>query len=414
MEQSLTLLELNTLVKRSLEQCMPDEYWIEAELSEVHSNSGHCYLEFVQNDERTGRSMAKARGIIWQQTFALLKPYFEDTTGQRFTSGIKVRVLVTVNFHEVFGYSLIVLQIDPAYTLGDMALKRQQILRQLEQDGIINLNKELPMPLLPQRIAVISSSTAAGYGDFCNQLKHNEQNFTFSIELFQATMQGNQTEQSVLEAMQQIESRYREFDVLVIIRGGGATSDLACFDSYLLAAAVAQFPLPVITGIGHERDTTVLDNVAHTSVKTPTAVAAFLIDRVGEAAEHLWTLADNLRDIVMDRLNKESQKLQLFRSRIPALVMQQLSDQRSLLVASSKDLYSATDRMILSLQHRLSLISSKIADASPEKILSKGYSITMSEGKILKDASASSAGAELVTRLYKGTVTSIITDHKKQ
>lgn len=412
MKQSLTLLELNSLVRRSLEQCMPDEYWIEAELSEVHINGGHCYVEFVQNDEYRRKQVAKARGIIWQQTFGLLKSFFEDTTGQVFGAGIKVRVQVSVSFHEVFGYSLIVHQIDPAYTMGDMALRRQQILKQLEEEGIIHLNKELDMSELPQRIAVISSNVAAGYGDFANQLKQNEQGFAFHIELFQALMQGNQAELSVLDAMQQIDSRIDDFDVLVIIRGGGATSDLACFDSYLLAAAVAQFRLPVITGIGHERDETVIDKVAHTRVKTPTAAAAFLINRMAIAADRLWNLADNLYHLVVERLNSESQKLLMFRSRIPAVAIKQLGDSRSNLVLESKDLCSAVDKYLLSERHRLALYASKVSDASPQKILAKGYSITTSRGKVLKDALKCKNGDKLVTQLYSGTIVSNVVKDK--
>ena len=252
---SLSLLELNALVRRSLEQCLPDEYWIQAELSDVRSNTtGHCYLEFVQKDPRSNNLVAKARGMIWSNIYRLLKPYFEETTGQLFASGIKVLVKVTVQFHELYGYSLTVLDIDPAYTLGDMARRRREILMQLEEEGVLTLNKELEMPVLPQRIAVISSATAAGYGDFCHQLQHNSGGFFFYTELFPALMQGNQVEESVLAALDRINDRVNEFDVVVIIRGGGATSDLSGFDTYLLAAACAQFPLPVITGIGHERD----------------------------------------------------------------------------------------------------------------------------------------------------------------
>jgi len=262
---SLSLLELNALVRRSLEQCLPDQYWIQAELSDVRSNTtGHCYLEFVQKDPRSNNLVAKARGMIWSNIYRLLKPYFEETTGQLFASGIKVLVKVTVQFHELYGYSLTVLDIDPAYTLGDMARRRREILMQLEEEGVLTLNKELEMPVLPQRIAVISSATAAGYGDFCHQLQHNSGGFFFYTELFPALMQGNQVEESVLAALDRINDRVNEFDVVVIIRGGGATSDLSGFDTYLLAAACAQFPLPVITGIGHERDDTVLDSVAHT------------------------------------------------------------------------------------------------------------------------------------------------------
>ena len=200
---SLSLLELNSLVRRSLEQCLPDEYWIQAELSDVRSNTtGHCYLEFVQKDPRSNNLVAKARGMIWNNIYRLLKPYFEESTGQLFTSGIKVLVKVTVQFHELYGYSLTVLDIDPAYTLGDMARRRREILLQLEEEGVLTLNKELEMPVLPQRVAVISSATAAGYGDFCHQLQHNPGGFYFYTELFPALMQGNQVEESVLAALQ--------------------------------------------------------------------------------------------------------------------------------------------------------------------------------------------------------------------
>jgi exodeoxyribonuclease VII large subunit len=387
---------------------MPDEYWIEAELSEVHVNKGHCYVEFVENEVRTGRAVAKARGIIWQQNFVLLKSYFEDTTGQEFAAGIKVRVKVGINFHEVFGYSLIVYEIDPAYTLGDMALRRQQILRKLEEEGIIQLNKELHLPEVPQRIAVISSKTAAGYGDFCNQLAHNEQGFAFHVELFEALMQGNQVEQSILSAMQQIDLRVNEFDVLVIIRGGGATSDLSAFDNYLLAAAIAQFRLPVITGIGHERDETVIDKVANTHVKTPTAAATLLIDRMSEASEYLWSLALQLQNKVVARLNVETQRLLKYRSSIPALVMHRLNENNSELTSYTKDLQAAADKYLLSQKHRLSLYATKLRDASPQKILSKGYSITMQKGKVLKSAQQCCENNIIETQLYRGTIRSKI------
>ena len=306
---SLSLLELNSLVRRSLEQCLPDEYWIQAELSDVRSNTtGHCYLEFVQKDPRSNNLVAKARGMIWNNIYRLLKPYFEESTGQLFTSGIKVLVKVTVQFHELYGYSLTVLDIDPAYTLGDMARRRREILLQLEEEGVLTLNKELEMPVLPQRVAVISSATAAGYGDFCHQLQHNPGGFYFYTELFPALMQGNQVEESVLAALDRINARINEFDVVVIIRGGGATSDLSGFDTYLLAAACAQFPLPIITGIGHERDDTVLDSVAHTRVKTPTAAAAFLIGTFREQDGQLETWKNEFIVGVQELLHNEQNR----------------------------------------------------------------------------------------------------------
>ena len=404
---SLSLLELNALVRRSLEQCLPDEYWIQAELSDVRSNTtGHCYLEFVQKDPRSNNLVAKARGMIWSNIYRLLKPYFEETTGQLFTSGIKVLVKVTVQFHELYGYSLTVLDIDPAYTLGDMARRRREILMQLEEEGVLTLNKELEMPVLPQRIAVISSATAAGYGDFCHQLQHNPGGFFFYTELFPALMQGNQVEESVLAALDRINDRVNEFDVVVIIRGGGATSDLSGFDTYLLAAACAQFPLPVITGIGHERDDTVLDSVAHTRVKTPTAAAELLIHRITESADHLEELSARLQQGAYALLEQEGRRLEMIQTRIPNLVHRKLTDARFALLAAGKDLAQATQTLLFRHRHRLELLQQRVADASPDKLLNRGYSITLKDGKAVTDAASLNPGDQLVTRLAKGSFTS--------
>ena len=389
---SLSLLELNSLVRRSLEQCLPDEYWIQAELSDVRSNTtGHCYLEFVQKDPRSNNLVAKARGMIWNNIYRLLKPYFEESTGQLFTSGIKVLVKVTVQFHELYGYSLTVLDIDPAYTLGDMARRRREILLQLEEEGVLTLNKELEMPVLPQRVAVISSAIAAGYGDFCHQLQHNPSGFYFYTELFPALMQGNQVEESVLAALDRINARINEFDVVVIIRGGGATSDLSGFDTYLLAAACAQFPLPIITGIGHERDDTVLDSVAHTRVKTPTAAAELLIHQVAYML-----------------LEQEQRRLEALQIRIPNLVHRKLADARFSLLAAKKDLSQVAKALLARQSHRLELLQQRIADASPDKLLSRGYSITIKDGKAVTDASSLKPGDRLTTRLLKGEVQSVV------
>lgn len=406
---SLSLLELNSLVRRSLEQCLPDEYWVQAELSDVRSNStGHCYLEFIQKDLRSNNLIAKARGMIWNNIFRLLKPYFEEATGQAFASGIKVLVKVTVQFHELYGYSLTVLDIDPTYTLGDMARRRREILMQLEEEGVLTLNKELEMPVLPQRVAVISSATAAGYGDFCHQLRHNPRGFYFYTELFPALMQGNQVEDSILAALDCINARINEFDVVVIIRGGGATSDLSGFDTYLLAASCAQFPLPVITGIGHERDDTVLDSVAHTRVKTPTAAAELLIHRMAETADHLAELSVRIQQGAYSLLEQEWRRLDMIQTRIPTLVHQKLTDARIALLTTRKDLSQATLAFLSRHKHRLELLQQRIADASPEKLLSRGYSITLKDGKVVTDASLLKADDLLVTRLSKGEVQSLV------
>ena len=384
--EALSLYDLNALVRRSLEQCLPDEYWVQAELSDVRTNStGHCYLEFIQKDPRSNNLIAKARGTIWANVYRLLKPYFEESTGQAFVSGIKVLVQVTVSFHELYGYSLTVQDIDPTYTLGDMARRRREILKQLEEEGVLTLNKELEMPVLPQRIAVVSSPTAAGYGDFCHQLKNNSRGFFFHTELFPALMQGDRVEESVLSALDAILNRQEDFDAVVIIRGGGATSDLSGFDTYLLAAACAQFPLPIITGIGHERDDTVLDSVAHTRVKTPTAAAEYLINCMDLAADELEVLISQLHESVRSRLTEEHRKLISYRNRIPSAVVRRVSDAKLALLTTRKDISLAVQTLLSRQRHRLELLQQRLADASPEKMLARGYSITLKDGKVVKN-----------------------------
>lgn len=407
---ALSLYDLNALVRRSLEQCLPDEYWVQAELSEVrvHPATGHCYVEFVQKDPRSNNLVAKARGVIWNNVFRLLRPYFEESTGQVFTAGIKVLVQVSVGFHELYGFSLTVHDIDPTYTLGDMARRRREILKQLEEEGVLSLNKELPMPELPRRIAVISSATAAGYGDFCHQLTNNPRGYYFHTELFAAAMQGDRVEESMLAALDSINSRADDFDVVVIIRGGGATSDLSCFDTYLLAAACAQFPLPIITGIGHERDDTVLDSVAHARVKTPTAAAEYLIARMDEAADRLNDLAVCLYEGVTARLKWERNRLQQCRNRIPTASVRRVSSAKLELLTARKDLHRSVEAVLARHRHKLELLKQRLADASPDKLLARGYSITLKDGKAVKDAALLSPGDRLVTRLYRGEVQSVV------
>lgn len=409
--EPLSLFELNSLVRRSLERCLPDTYWIQAELSDVHLNgNGHCYLEFVQKDPHSHHLIAKARGTIWSPVFRLLKPYFEESTGQSFTSGIKVLVQVTVSFHELYGYSLTVQDIDPAYTLGDMALRRKKILQQLSSEGILTLNKELEMPLLPQRIAVISSATAAGYGDFCHQLKCNDYGFFFHTELFPALMQGERVESSVLSALDQINRRLLDFDVVVIIRGGGATSELSGFDTYLLAAACAQFPLPVITGIGHERDDTVLDLVAHTRVKTPTAAAEFLISRMTEAAGTLEHLSIHLKNSVQTRLDAEYRRLQNWQTRIPAMALKRITDGKLRLSSCQYAIQQGCRQLVARQQHRLDLLKQRLTDASPQKMLLRGYSLAFKDGRVVKNAASLKSGDMLTVRFLQGEVISEVKD----
>ena len=408
-EQALSLYELNGLVKRTIRDRMSETYWVQAELSDVRSNySGHCYLEFIQKDASGNNLIAKARGTIWSNIYKMLKPYFEQETGQAFASGIKVLVRVSVDFHELYGYSLTVLDIDPTYTVGDMERKRREILRLLEEEGVIDLNKELEMPVLPQRIAVISSATAAGYGDFCNQLSNNPRGYGFHTELFPAIMQGERVEESIIAALDAIYARLEAFDVVVIIRGGGATSDLSGFDTYELAANCAQFPLPIITGIGHERDDTVIDLIAHTRVKTPTAAAAFLVACMDQVADRLDNLSFRLQQGVRNRLLWEHRRIEGLKQRIPSSAYKRISDAKYGLLAANRDLQMATRQFLSMKKHRLELLQQRLNDALPEKQLARGYSITLKNGKAVKDASALKEGDTLVTLLYKGKVESVI------
>lgn len=406
-EQALSLYELNNRVKLALRDQLSETYWVQAELSDVRSNySGHCYLEFIQKDSSGNNLIAKARGTIWSNVYKLLKPYFEQETGQAFTSGIKVLVKVAVEFHELYGFSLTVYDIDPTYTVGDMARKRREILRQLKEEGVIDLNKELSMPLLPQRIAVISSANAAGYGDFCNQLENNPYGLVCYTKLFSAIMQGEHVEESIIAALDRIYQEEDNWDVVVIIRGGGATSDLSGFDTYALAANCAQFPLPIITGIGHERDDTVIDSVAHTRVKTPTAAAEYLIGRLYESALRLEDCANRIVSQTETRMVRENNRLVRMAERIPMGTKMYLQRGHHRIEQVWQRMQTALGNRLMKENHRLQLREQQVKAASPEHLLKKGYSITLVNGKAVKDASLLKKGDTLVTLLYNGKIES--------
>ena len=413
-QQVLSLFELNRFVKQALHNHLPDTYWVQAELSDVRSNSsGHCYLEFVQKDTGGNHLIAKARGTIWSNIFKMLKPYFEQETGQQFASGIKVLVQVSVEFHELYGYSLTVLDIDPTYTLGDMARRRREIILRLEEEGVLTMNKELDMPLAPQRIAVISSATAAGYGDFCDQLRNNPYGLSFQTKLFPAIMQGERVEESIISALESVYQELHEWDVVVLIRGGGATSDLSGFDTYNLAANCAQFPLPIITGIGHERDETVLDIVAHTRVKTPTAAAEYLIGRLYETALKLEDHATRVVNKVEERLNWEHTRLNRLSERIPMNVRMCLQAGHYAVKGIQHRIDVALQERLLKEKHRLQLLEHQVRTASPEHLLKRGYSITLLDGRAVTDISMLKEGDVVTTRYAKGESQSVIMKIKK-
>ncbi|MDR1779121.1 MAG: exodeoxyribonuclease VII large subunit [Tannerella sp.] len=408
-DNPLSLSDLNSRVEMAIHASFPETCWVRAETSDVRVNasSGHCYLEFIEKDELTGQFTAKARGSIWARTFKRLQPYFEDITGQEFKSGLKVLVNVTVEFHRVYGYSLTINDIEPSYTLGDIIKKRLETINRLKADGVYDMNRELPFPDLPQRIAVITSPTAAGYEDFVNQLINNAFSYQFYIKLFPAVMQGDKTEESVIEALGNV-SRYTEmFDVVVIIRGGGSASELNCFDSYPLASHCAQFPLPIITGIGHERDDTIVDMVANTRMKTPTAVAAFLIEKMHEQAGELVDIQEYICERTAGLLTVYDTQLRLLAARFPSMVTQLLERRKTQLITLSNQL-SAAHLLIAKQDKELELTAQFLKMASPEYILQRGYSLTVRNGQIIKRAAELSAGDEIAIRYSDGERAAVI------
>lgn len=409
MIEAISLYELNHYIRQSLRAALPDAYWVQAELSEVReAYNGHCYIELVQKSEQGNTFIAKARGTIWANIYKMLKPYFENATGQRFTAGIKVLLQVSVDFHEQYGFSLTVHDIDPTYTLGDMARRRREILMQLEAEGVLTLNKELSMPQVPQRIAVISAAGAAGYGDFCDQLMNNPYGFVFYPRLFPAVMQGDKVEESIIAALDSIVAESDLWDVVVIIRGGGATSDLSGFDTYLLAANCAQFPLPIITGIGHERDDTVLDVVAHTRVKTPTAAAEYLIAQLVDAAEMLNESVDTLMVSVNERMHREENRLAQLATRLPSLFALVNTRQQHRIEQLEQRVRTALQQTLVKQTHRLQLMEKIIEGASPQLMLQRGYTITRCNGKVVTGAVKLAKGSILTTEFVDGEAQSIV------
>jgi exodeoxyribonuclease VII large subunit len=423
----LSLHELTQRIAAVVNSSFEEPVWIVAELSDVRvAANGHCYMTLIEKEPRRGTTLASVRGMIWANRWWLLRDSFEQQTGQSFASGLKVMIQVQVSMHELYGLSLNILDIDPTYTLGELARRRLEILKQLKEEGVIDMNRELPFPILPRRIAIISAEGAAGYGDFLKQLSQNTFGLIFYCHLFPATMQGQQTESSVIAALERIFEVQDYFDVVVIIRGGGATVDLASFDSYQLAFNVANFPIPVITGIGHDRDETVLDHVAHTSVKTPTAAAALLIDKMSEQLQNVLDLQEEIMDHLEQRMNDERQRLQRFgnairnthvtltqqigRLEMMGQKIQGFAHQRILRENNRLEMMSQTIRLHIG-QHmqrdkdKLSFFEKTIQMAQPDNILKRGFSITRLDGHAVKSASSVPQGSMLKIQTADGELT---------
>lgn len=407
-DKAMTLLELNGMVRTTLERGMRDEYWVEAELAEARETRGHCYMELVQKDGQTNTPVAKASAKCWKQTWAVLAPYFERTTGQPLHAGMKVLLRVYPNFHEAYGFSWIVTDIDPTFTVGDMARRRMEIIAALKAQGIFDMNRQLELPMFAQRIAVISSQTAAGYGDFCNQLNDNPYGFRFQTTLFPAVMQGEGVELSVIAALERIYEEVDNYDCVVIIRGGGATSDMSGFDTLALAENVAQFPLPVITGIGHDRDESVLDMVACIRVKTPTAAAAYLVSHLLKVSDLIDNMNERMMRCATMRIEMQKMRLARLSERLPSVFSLVKVKREAHLDALNSRLITYVRQFFDRQAHRLEMLGQRAAALDPKLLLSRGYSITIHKGKAVRDKDTLKPGDEIETIFEKGTVKSIV------
>lgn len=391
--EHFSLRQLNLMVRDAIEMQLPDEYWVEAELSECRERGGHCYMELIEKDEQTNTPIARASAKCWRQTWQMIQPHFEHVTGQPLHAGLKVLLRVYAQFHETFGFSWIVTDIDPTYTIGDMARRRQEIIRQLKEEGVFDLQRELHIPMFAQHIAVISAAGAAGYGDFVHQLEDNDYGFKFDVQLFPAIMQGEQVEQSIIAALNKIYeanalvgSPTDRFDCVVIIRGGGATADLSGFDTLALAENVAQFPLPIITGIGHDRDESILDMVSNTRVKTPTAAAALLIDNLLQVLTRIDSVQQRITTAINQRFANQKERLSSMQTIIPVLAQRILSNAK----------------------HRLELLELQLQGYDPQLLLRRGYSITLHNGRAVRDPKQLKAGDEIETRVEHGSIISTV------
>jgi exodeoxyribonuclease VII large subunit len=390
---TISLLDIQQRIKQTLETALPENYWITAEINETKTNSaGHCYLELVEKNAGDNTLLAKASATIWAYTFRMLKPYFETATGRPLGAGMRVLVKASVRYHPLYGLSLSISDIDPAYTVGEVEMQRRQTIARLKEDGVFDMNRELPLPLLPQRLAVISSEQAAGYRDFIKHLSQNEYGYAFRTQLYPSLVQGAGAVDSIIGNLVRISEHQPAYDAVVIIRGGGSAADLACFDEYELAFHVAQFPLPVLTGIGHEKDESIVDRVACHSLKTPTAVADFLVNRLAEAENRLVDGEQRLKQYVHWHLQAAAGQLQALvnrRTTAVKLCFQRTGYQLQML---EKDLY-----------HR-----------NPVNILKRGYAVVSAKGQTLTEASSVAAGDSLQITLYQGKIQATVNNHTNQ
>lgn len=418
-EDKRTLSRLLAQVKDALGASLPDQYWIVAEILELHENrNGHCYLELIEKHPDNDSLLARAKATIWASRYSMLRPYFETSTNTSLKSGIKLLCRVSVEFHPQYGFSLNITDIDPAYTLGDLARKKQEAISRLRKEGVFDMNREIPFPEVPQRVAIISSETAAGYGDFMDTLKNNNHGFRFSTTLFPAVMQGEDAPGSITAALDLIHESETDFDCVALIRGGGSKADLESFNHYDLAYFVTQFPLPVITGIGHERDESVVDMVAARALKTPTAVGEFLVDQLLSFEFRLSGLHDRMSALVKGRVQGHLSRLERYHGDLLHTTRGVLQKQSDYLLQKAQLMHRELDTLFNRKKDHLALLVKRTELVNPKNILKRGYSMTLLDGKAIISAGDIARGKLLETRLYQGSIVSkvehISTDDKRK
>ena len=402
-EQSLTLLDLQRMVRATVESRFRDPLWISAEISELKVNrSGHCYLNLVEKGATDGAPRAEARAVIWKSASLPMASMFEAATGATLRAGLRVLVRVVVTYHEIYGFSLQIIDIDPRYTLGEIERRRRETIARLQQDGVWDMNRELELPRPTLRIAIVSSDTAAGYQDFMNELSHST--YRFQTTLFRSLMQGDAAEESIIAALRDIAQREEEFDVVAIIRGGGSTSDLALFDSYLIASYVAQFPLPIFSGIGHDKDVSVVDMVAHTSLKTPTAVATKLV----EMADYEMTLVENfateIAHNVEDMLHGEELRLYTHGVNISREATRHISNHEKRIELLKDGLLSRVEYMISTEEQRLNAAERTLQSYSLDNILRLGFAVARNQEGAIRSIANTRIGESVDIELLDGVV----------
>lgn len=385
MNEKLTLTDLQLIIRDSLYIALPEMYWVIAEISELKENSaGHCYLELIEKLPDENNVRARIRAVIWSNRYRFLKSLFENITGESIREGLKILVKAKVEYHEIYGLSLVITDIDPAFTVGEQAMKRQLIIKKLEEDGVFGMNKELDFPMAPQRIAIISSRNAAGYTDFINQLTGNNYGYVFYTALFESAMQGPDIESGIIEALNKIADNSDLFDLVVIIRGGGSQTDLSWFDNYNIAFHVTQFPLPVITGIGHEKDMSVTDMVANIALKTPTATAEFILTSIAETDSHIHDMWQKIRDLSLQYTFRAGLSPANQATRLASATKLFSIQRKAILEKYRENLRSLTTNSLGLINLKIDTLASSLNILNPDNVLKRGYTITSLNGKIIK------------------------------